>query len=80
MTTLQSIREAIIKEKQRREAVSEASVLALVNRGEVSDAVASLIFFASPDRLPTHIDALESALRASFHAGDLARQVSQLSQ
>ncbi len=79
MTTLQSIRQAIISEKQRREAVSEASILAFINQGEVAEAVASLIFFTPPDRLHFHLETLEPALRANFHRGDAARQVNLLS-
>lgn len=79
MTILQSIRAAIIQEKERKEAVSEASILALLNQGEVAEAVAGLLFFASPDRLPGYLETLEPALRANFSVADMARQVSQLS-
>ncbi|NJN92642.1 MAG: hypothetical protein HC875_00455 [Anaerolineales bacterium] len=79
MTTLQSIREAIIKEKQRREVVSEASILSFINQGEVTEAVASLLFFAPPDRLPFYLEALEPALWAEFNKEDLVRQVNVLS-
>lgn len=79
MTTLQSIRAAIIQEKQRREAVSEASILSFIKQGEVAEAVASLIFFASPNRLPRYIETLAPTLWTNFKTGDIARQVYLLS-
>lgn len=78
MTTMQSIREAIIQEKQRREEVSESSVLALIDAGEVTEAAASLIFFTSPERLPGLAEGLTQAIQSGFSRQEPAGQVSRL--
>ena len=78
MTTRQSLREEIIREKQYREDVSEASILYLIKEGQIDEAVAGLIFFTAPDRLSGLVEQVEQMLRASFGEEDQATQVHQL--
>lgn len=78
MSIRQSLREEIIKEKQYREDVSGASILSLVKEGQITEAVADLIFFTSPDRLSGAVEQVEQALRAGFGAEDQAAQVHRL--
>ena len=74
MATRVSLKQAIIEQRQRREAFDVADLVPLVEEGKGWEAVEALIFFASPAGFLSYADRIRQDLTIRFDTADQALQ------
>lgn len=70
MTELESLKESIIRERERREAFSETVLMSLIREGEHWQAVENLFFFTAPDRFLSQAGMLLQDIGVGFRRDD----------
>lgn len=78
MAIVESIREAIGRERQRKESSARSDQMALVCEGQVQEALENLIFFTPPDDFLSFVAALSQGIKSNFNTVDQRTQVSYL--
>jgi transaldolase len=66
MGTLIALKQAIVEERQRREAFDVADLVSLVEEGKGWEALETLVFFASPASFPSCADQVRQRIAARF--------------
>jgi len=70
MTILESLKEAITRERQQRETFSETELIPLIRQGEHWEVVEELLFFTSPDNFLSLLKMLQQEIEAGFNTND----------
>jgi len=70
MTTLESLKGEIIKERRQKEAFTGTELMDWVAKGMLQEALEALLFFAPPHAFLIYLEALQEKIRREFIAAD----------